>query len=76
MDSRRNKLLNRLGKLLVAPLMTSPISRLKWGTLALIALITLMRLSCFLILNSLFTSRYDVHYQVQDTSKVNRKARD
>jgi hypothetical protein len=73
-DSRRNKLLNKLSKMLVGPDMKSPIARLKYGAVALILLICLMRLTCYLILSSLFTSRYEVHFQVQDTSKVGQYA--
>jgi hypothetical protein len=71
-DSRRNKLLNKLSKMLVGPDMKSPILRLKYGAVALILFMCLMRLACYLILSSLFTSRYEVHYQVQGTSKVSR----
>lgn len=69
-DSRRNKLLNKLSKILIGPEMTKPIQRLKIFCIVLVLVLCVMRLACYLILDNLILTRHDVHFQVQDTAKA------
>ena len=50
-------MLNKLNRLFAGSELMRPVSRLKWGTVALVAAIAFMRMTCYLVLDSLIKTR-------------------